>query len=156
LPAPEVAPRPGRRAGRNTLERTLCTLVAELLGLPEVGVEDSFFDLGGDSILAMQLVTRARAAGIGLTTRDVFAHGTVEALAAAAGTVAPSRVADDAGTRPATPPWERFGPLLAARPDVVEVWPLSPLQQGLLFHALYDEGAPDTYVAQVWFDLDGP
>ncbi len=46
-------------------------------------MEDDFFALGGDSILAMQLVSRARAAGFVLTARQVFTERTVAALAAA-------------------------------------------------------------------------
>ena len=46
-----------------------------------VGVHDNFFDLGGDSILAMQLVGRAREAGLELTTRQVFQHQTVAEMA---------------------------------------------------------------------------
>ncbi|MFE7430523.1 amino acid adenylation domain-containing protein, partial [Streptomyces sp. NPDC057545] len=46
------------------------------------GVEDNFFALGGDSILSIQVVTRARQAGLDLTSRDIFAHQTVAALAA--------------------------------------------------------------------------
>ncbi|MEK8145319.1 phosphopantetheine-binding protein [Streptomyces sp. M10(2022)] len=56
-----------------------------MLGVPDAGVEDDFFGLGGDSILSMQLVGRARRAGLTLTTRDVFDHRTVAALAALVG-----------------------------------------------------------------------
>ena len=41
-------------------------------------------------------------------------------------------------------------------PDFTEVWPLTPLQEGLLFHALYDGQGPDVYVVQLSYDLDGP
>ena len=62
----------------------LCGLFAEVLGLPGVGADDNFFDLGGDSIVSIQLVSRARAAGLVITPRDVFQRPTVAALAAAA------------------------------------------------------------------------
>ncbi|WP_304451229.1 non-ribosomal peptide synthetase [Nocardiopsis sp. YSL2] len=55
----------------------------ELLGIEKVGAHDNFFDLGGDSILSIQLVSRVRAAGRELTSKDVFVHQTVDALAAA-------------------------------------------------------------------------
>ncbi|MBO1420083.1 condensation domain-containing protein, partial [Streptomyces sp. FH025] len=58
----------------------------ELLGVGEVGVDDDFFLLGGDSILSIQVVSRARAAGLALSPRDLFRHPTVAALAANAGT----------------------------------------------------------------------
>ncbi|WP_245623273.1 condensation domain-containing protein [Spirillospora albida] len=57
---------------------------AEVLNLERVGVDDGFFDLGGDSIIAIQLVSRARQSGLVITPREVFQHQTVEELAAAA------------------------------------------------------------------------
>ncbi|WP_203727794.1 non-ribosomal peptide synthetase [Paractinoplanes durhamensis] len=63
-------------------EERLAALFAEVLGLDAVGAEDSFFDLGGDSIAAMRLTSRARATGIDLRLRDLVALRTVAALAA--------------------------------------------------------------------------
>ena len=85
LPAPDFAALSTRRAPRDERERVLCELFAGVLGLPEVGIEDSFFDLGGDSIVSIQLVARARAAGLVITPRDVFERKTVRALAVVAG-----------------------------------------------------------------------
>ncbi|MGF6880854.1 amino acid adenylation domain-containing protein/non-ribosomal peptide synthase protein (TIGR01720 family) [Nocardia sp. GAS34] len=65
-------------------ERLLSELFAEVLGLESLGVEDNFFALGGDSIIALQLVSRARAAGLGFGAREVFEYKTVAALAAIA------------------------------------------------------------------------
>jgi non-ribosomal peptide synthase protein (TIGR01720 family) len=55
-----------------------------VLGVPGVGIDDSFFDLGGDSIVSIQLVSKAREAGLLITPRDVFLHQSVARLAAAA------------------------------------------------------------------------
>jgi non-ribosomal peptide synthase protein (TIGR01720 family) len=87
LPAPEFRGAGTAQGPRTPREKVLCDLFAELLDLPEVGVHDSFFDLGGDSIISIQLVSRARKAGLAITPRAVFQHKTVEALAAHAGTV---------------------------------------------------------------------
>ena len=59
---------------RTETERALAAMLAEVLEVPEVGRNDDFFSLGGDSILAVQLAARARDAGIPLTARMVFEH----------------------------------------------------------------------------------
>ncbi|MFE5516781.1 condensation domain-containing protein [Streptomyces virginiae] len=86
--------------------RTLRTLFAEVLGRAEVDAGHSFTGLGGDSIQAIQVVSRARAAGLVVSTRDVLRAESVSALAATAR--ARSRAGEDAG--PAVPP-RRLGPL---------------------------------------------
>ncbi|HKS43673.1 MAG TPA: amino acid adenylation domain-containing protein, partial [Amycolatopsis sp.] len=87
LPAPELDPEPGR-APATALEATLCELFSDILGHDGIGVDDSFFALGGDSIMSMLLVARARRAGVGLTARQVFERPTPAALAAVAEQVA--------------------------------------------------------------------
>jgi len=67
---------------RTPVEATLVAVFAEVLGAGRVGVRDNFFALGGDSIMSIQVVTAARAAGLDFTSRDVFAHQTVAELAA--------------------------------------------------------------------------
>lgn len=71
-----------------TAERILSTVVASVLGRADVGPDEGFFDAGGDSVLALQVVARAREAGLALTIRQVFEHQTVRALAAIATEVA--------------------------------------------------------------------
>jgi amino acid adenylation domain-containing protein/non-ribosomal peptide synthase protein (TIGR01720 family) len=67
-------------------EQTLARIWREVLGLEQVGIHDNFFVLGGDSILSIQIVSRAARAGLHLTPKDLFQHQTVAALAAAART----------------------------------------------------------------------
>ncbi|MFD0648200.1 condensation domain-containing protein [Streptomyces malaysiensis subsp. malaysiensis] len=67
-------------APRTPAETVLAGIWAEVLGVPEVGVADNFFALGGDSILSIQIVSRARQAGLTLTSKDVFRHQTVAEL----------------------------------------------------------------------------
>ncbi|MDQ3404301.1 MAG: amino acid adenylation domain-containing protein, partial [Actinomycetota bacterium] len=83
LPAPEFRSST-RRAPATVTEEVLCSLVADVLGLPVVGPDDGFFDLGGDSILSIQLVSRAKTVGLAFSPREVFTHRTVAALAAIA------------------------------------------------------------------------
>ncbi|MFD5647192.1 phosphopantetheine-binding protein, partial [Streptomyces anulatus] len=81
LPVPEFDTGVPGRDPATEREETLCRIFAELLGRTTVGVDDSFFDLGGDSIVSIQLVSRARTAGIELSVADVFEHRTPAALA---------------------------------------------------------------------------
>ncbi|QKG18471.1 cyclic nucleotide binding protein [Actinomadura verrucosospora] len=132
-------PEPGRpaagRAPATEAERVLARLAAAVLGRDAVGADDDFFRSGGDSIGAALLVARARRAGLSFTVRDVFRLRTVEALAQAAGTTAPVAAAQD-GTA---------GEL-----------PLSPLQEGLLFHLMMAGEGRDIYVQQAVVSLSGP
>ncbi|MEU2357163.1 amino acid adenylation domain-containing protein [Streptomyces misionensis] len=105
LPAPDYAGG-GGRAPRNEREQLLCALFAELLGMADVAIDDNFFAMGGDSIVSIQLVSRARQAGLKLTPRDVFQCQTVEALAvvaSAADTDGDTAPDDGTGTVTATP-----------------------------------------------------
>ncbi|WP_156768144.1 non-ribosomal peptide synthetase, partial [Mycobacterium sp. E1386] len=96
LPAPEYATAEYRAPG-DAVEEILADIYAQVLGLERVGVDASFFDLGGDSILSMQVVARARAAGILFRPRDVFVEQSVARLARVAEVAADGAggVADD-------------------------------------------------------------
>ena len=81
LPAPEYQDSDHYRAPASAVEEILVGIYAQVLGLEHVGVDDSFFELGGDSILSMQVVARARAAGVRCRPRDIFVEQTVARLA---------------------------------------------------------------------------
>ncbi|MFD8066196.1 amino acid adenylation domain-containing protein [Streptomyces parvulus] len=83
LPEP-VAPAAASAPPTTDGERTVCAAVASLLRLDEVGVDQDFFQLGGDSILAISLLGALREAGLYVTARQIFTHSTVGALAAVA------------------------------------------------------------------------
>ena len=85
LPAPEYQDDDRYRAPADAIEEILAGIYAQVLGLEQVGVDDSFFDLGGDSILSMQVVARARAAGVLCRPRDIFVEQTVARLAQVVG-----------------------------------------------------------------------
>jgi non-ribosomal peptide synthase protein (TIGR01720 family) len=127
----------------------LCALFAEVLGLERVGIDDNFFALGGDSIMSIRLVSRARQAGLVITPRAVFEHQTVAAVAATARLIEEaSDIPPDiaSGAMPAMPimHWlaERGGPierfhqamLLRAPPDLNEDHLIGALQTVLDHH----------------------
>ncbi|MEV6768183.1 amino acid adenylation domain-containing protein [Nocardia sp. NPDC051030] len=93
LPKPEFRTESGTgRAPATEREQLLAGIFAQVLGLESVGADDNFFALGGDSIVAIQLVARAKTAGLGLRARDVFEHKTVAGLAAVATDATASQV----------------------------------------------------------------
>jgi len=81
LPAPEYQDGDQYRAPADAVEEILTDIYAQVLGLERVGVDESFFELGGDSILSMQVVARARVVGVLCRPRDVFVEQTVARLA---------------------------------------------------------------------------
>ncbi|MFI5510327.1 amino acid adenylation domain-containing protein, partial [Mycobacterium sp. NPDC051804] len=81
LPAPEYAGTQRYRAPETVVEDILAGIYAQVLAVERVGIDDSFFELGGDSILSMQVVARARAAGLLCRPRDLFVEQTVARLA---------------------------------------------------------------------------
>src|SRR5262249_43413270 len=107
-PAPVVVGS-SARAARTAQEGVLCALFAQVLGVSRVGIDDDFFALGGDSIMSIQLVSRARQAGVLITPRAVVEHKTVAGLAGVAGSAAAGSAAvplahdDGIGALPATP-----------------------------------------------------
>ncbi|MEA2691507.1 MAG: hypothetical protein QOJ16_894, partial [Acidobacteriota bacterium] len=104
LPAPEAPSATSRTLPRTEVERHLAEIWAAVLGLSEVGVDDDFFALGGDSILSIQVTSRARRAGLALTPRQVFEQPTIARLAQVIGEKTPAAEARPvAGPVPLTP-----------------------------------------------------
>ncbi|OLL72720.1 Siderophore biosynthesis non-ribosomal peptide synthetase [Pseudonocardia sp. Ae168_Ps1] len=150
LPAPDLSAQVrGTRPGTSR-EELLCTLASEVLGVPGIGVDDDFFALGGDSVLSIRLVVRAREAGLAITPRQVFTHRTPGELAPVcsaylgAAEAAPAVELDDAARA-----------TLGALDGITAVGPVSPLQEGFFFHAALDP-ADTSYVVQEVLDLGGP
>ncbi|NLE78061.1 MAG: non-ribosomal peptide synthase/polyketide synthase, partial [Rhodococcus sp.] len=83
LPEPDLATAGDGVAPRTDDEALVCQLMADVLGVDSIGVTDDFFALGGDSIVAIQLVNHARERGVSITPREVFSLRTAEAIAKA-------------------------------------------------------------------------
>ncbi|TDC55919.1 amino acid adenylation domain-containing protein, partial [Actinomadura sp. KC345] len=109
LPEPDFTAAPASRGPRDAREEILCGIFAGVLGLDRVGIDDGFFDHGGDSLKATRVAARARAAlDVELPVRALFEAPTVAGLAERIGAEA---AAGSAAGRPALRPAERPVPL---------------------------------------------
>ncbi len=138
---------------RTAEEKILARIWRELLRLDQVGVEDNFFELGGDSILSIQVVSRAYREGLKLTAQQLFSHQTIAQLAAVAESLAGTAPEDAEPTRAQPSPGD-LEAIRAVVENLEDAYPLSPLQEGLLFHSLYAPGA-GMYVGQLAIHLVG-
>jgi amino acid adenylation domain-containing protein/non-ribosomal peptide synthase protein (TIGR01720 family) len=122
LPAPEYQDIERYRPPGDAVEGILAGIFAQVLGLERVGVDESFFELGGDSILSMQVVARARAAGVLCRPRDIFVEKTVAGLAGVAVVADGDVTMTDDGVGPvrATPIIRWLHSLEAAGAEVAE------------------------------------
>ena len=136
LPAPEYREGDRYRAPASAVEEILAGIYARVLGLERVGVDDSFFDLGGDSLSAMRVIAAVNTGlDAGLAVRALFEAPTVAQLA--------PRIGGEAGRRE---------PLVAGeRPAVV---PLSFAQSRLWFLDRF-EGGVATYNMPIAFRISG-
>ncbi len=125
----------GLRSQRAPFERAIAEIWQAVLGVEHVGAHDNFFALGGDSIRSIEVAVRARAAGLALTTADVFQHQTPHALALHAHALRPAGVR---AKRRATAPFALLGERDRARMPggVCDAMPLSSLLATLLAHSL--------------------
>ncbi|MBX3301082.1 MAG: amino acid adenylation domain-containing protein [Nitrospira sp.] len=169
LPAPDLQRgETGYVAPRTPTEAQLATIWAEVLKRDKVGVEDNFFTLGGHSLLAITLLERMRQAGLATTVRALFAAPTIAGLARTLGqdvavVVPPNRI--PAVCEELTPEMltlvqfspEQIATVVATVPggarNVQDIYPLVPLQEGILFHHLLHPTS-DVYLLSVLLGFD--
>lgn len=165
LPAPDLSSYVSRHyeAPQGKAEEVLADIWQELLRVERVGRQDNFFELGGHSLLIVQMMERLRRVGLSVDVHRVFGRHTLKDLAHA--------LADDKATQSVVPPNlistgsksitpqmltlvdldpAHIARIVQAAPggaaNIQDIYPLAPLQEGLLFHHLLDEQAGDTYV----------
>ena len=138
---PGIAGLPG-----NAAEAAILTTWKEVFKRENIGVDDNYFNLGGDSIKAIQIVSRLAKQKYSIQLRDIFKSPTVRQLAAS--TMAPDSVAADAAPASWSEEARRFiAEHLGHRTDVEEAYPLVPMQQGMFFeYLLQPEGTANVVV----------
>ncbi|WP_157461971.1 non-ribosomal peptide synthetase, partial [Chitinimonas koreensis] len=154
LPEPDGQAFGERRyaAPEGPVETALAAIWAEVLGLERIGRHDHFFELGGHSLLALRVLERMRRQGLHADVRVLFGTPTLAALAAAVGNessqdiVPPNLI--ESGCERITPELlplvelsqDEIDRIVAGVPggaaNVQDIYPLAPLQEGILFHHL--------------------
>ena len=171
LPAPDASAYIARNyeAPVGEAETSLATIWADVLKLDRVGRHDNFFELGGHSLLAVTVIERMRRAGLQTDVRALFAAPTLAALAASVGgesetvVVPPSLIPPGCtAITPAMLPLvdlrQEEIDLIASRvpggaANVQDIYPLAPLQEGILFHHML-ESEGDVYLAATLLAID--
>ncbi|WP_374090326.1 non-ribosomal peptide synthase/polyketide synthase [Methylomicrobium lacus] len=171
LPAPEADAYVALdyEAPQGEVERTLARIWVELLKVERIGRHDHFFALGGHSLLAVTLIERMRQAGFKADVRVLFASPTLAGLAAAV--EGSTSLVEAPGNRippgsleitPAMLPLVTLSPLEIARlvdatpggaANIQDIYPLAPLQEGILFHHLMAEKG-DAYLLPAMLAFD--
>ncbi|MDP1787400.1 amino acid adenylation domain-containing protein [Nitrosomonas sp.] len=157
LPEPEFVSTDLYEAAQGEVETALVAIWAEVLGISRIGRNDNFFELGGDSILSLQIVTKARRTGWKITPRQLFEQQTIAALAHVTEIVSESVVEE---LRPENACLEDYldagiiATLSFGNNEIEDIYPLSPTQEGMLFHTLEAPGA-GLYVNQMSVEVEG-
>ena len=157
LPEPELANAENYEAPQGEVEETLAAIWGGVLGIAQVGRHDNFFELGGDSILSLQIVTEARRAGWKITPRQLFQRQTVATLAEEAEVIREPVVAaakPERGYLRDHLSAETIAGLSFGEEAIEDVYPLSPTQEGMLFHTLEAPGT-GLYVNQFSVEVTG-
>ncbi|WP_405084876.1 amino acid adenylation domain-containing protein [Microbispora sp. NBC_01389] len=151
LPPPElgVEPEQGIVAPRTEMERRIAEIWKEVLGVHEVSVDRGFFALGGDSLLGIQMVSRAKAIGLALSPQDVFQSHTIADLAALAESRGRVDVAGAGQRDQRVLEWAR-----SRHPGAEDAYPVTGMQRYMLDRIRQRPGS-GVYVTQQSFRLSG-
>ncbi|MCP5045622.1 MAG: hypothetical protein GY940_00510, partial [bacterium] len=156
LPAPQTGQAEEYAPPRNKIEQKMVDIWASVLGKDKIGIHDNFFGNGGDSIKSIQIMSRMNSAGYKLNMKDLFQYPAISQLT-------PYVKRLKTGRSPVTKPKgflyrelgkERLQQLQETYKEVEDIYILSPMQEGMLFHALTDSSA-STYFQQTAFSLSG-
>ncbi|MCP5045804.1 MAG: AMP-binding protein [bacterium] len=141
LPEPDAAPETEYEAPRNPVEKNLVEVWSGVLGR-DIGINDNFFQVGGDSIKAILVSTRLRKFGYNLEIRDLLLHPRIKELAERVTPIRPDADEDwEKGPRPIAP--EQLASVtdfvrhhIGGDVEIGTVYPLSPMQKTMLYYSL--------------------
>ncbi|SOD20611.1 non-ribosomal peptide synthetase [Nitrosomonas ureae] len=157
LPEPEFVGTSQYEAPQGEVEEVLAAIWMEVLGIRRIGRNDNFFELGGDSILSLQIVTQARRIGWKFSPRQLFEQQTIAALAQVTEAVS-EPMADESQSDRGYLKDYLDEKIIAALPfgnnEIEDIYPLSPIQEGMLFHTLEAPGT-GLYVTQASVEVEG-
>ncbi|MGK4329265.1 amino acid adenylation domain-containing protein [Lonsdalea quercina] len=170
LPSPDADARAMRTyaAPQGPVEGALARIWEDLLDVPQVGRHDNFFELGGHSMLAVGLMRQMRAVGLNADVRVLFEQPTLASLATAVGGTHEVTAPDSAipiGCTQITPAMLPLATLSQSEIDrivstvpggaaaVQDIYPLTPLQEGLLYHSL-TSARQDPYLLHILMAFD--
>ena len=171
LPAPAIDAYVSHEyeAPAGLVEKGLAEIWQELLNVERVGRRDNFFELGGHSLLMVQMMERLRRLGLSATVRSVYENPTLWAFSEALiSAVVPTEVSPSqipSGVREITPQMlplvdlneQQIERIVSTVPggasNIQDIYPLGPLQEGILFHHLYDRTSGDPYVLPMLMSL---
>ena len=140
---------PPRTPTEEVLEKIWC----RFLHFDRISITDNYFDLGGDSVIGIQIISAAASQGVHLTPDQIFKFHTIEDQACVA-------VSNDVPLASATiprPDNESLNATMSSRPvpDKSAVYSLTSMQEGILFHTIYNH-SPELYVVQLHCTIEGP
>ncbi|MBM7584496.1 tyrocidine synthetase-3 [Bacillus pakistanensis] len=153
LPAPDFTNVPRIYvAPRTEIEKKLALIWEQVLRVQPIGVEDNFFEVGGDSILSIQILGEVRKLGYPLTVQELFRFQTISGLAQV---IRNSKVMED--HLPVIAPFQLISDADRTRlpSGVIDAYPLTKLQEGMLFHSSYHQDSM-TYLNVSSYHLKAP
>jgi amino acid adenylation domain-containing protein len=141
------------------IEQAVAAAWCHVLKQKRVGVNDNFFEIGGDSILTIHVIAELKKVGFTLSPKQLFLHPTVAELAAqlaagvtAGATLAPRSVDEAPSQEKLRQVREQ---LQRTVPDLQEVYPLAATQSGIYYQAILAPASSGAYLEQIEFDLTG-
>nr|WP_233165340.1 non-ribosomal peptide synthase/polyketide synthase [Mycobacterium sp. AT1] len=145
---------------RTERESSICSVFQDVLDISDaIGIDDDFFALGGDSLLALRVVNRLAGSGVGIQTKELFQLRTPRALEDVLATRVTAAPPEPQAVTAEPAAWhgladDELAHLVDGCPvEVQDVWPLSPLQQGVYYQSTYTDDV-NTYLAQNVFDFN--